>query len=277
MHWSDGRAYCNGTGNPGFPAGKVTMSRFSAMLVDLDGTLMVTDEVTPRVSAALARVSKVIPVSIATGRRASDVKDYAGKLGLSAPQICNGGATLIDPLTGKYLWNSHLQEKVASTIIKMLGQRSIPFIATHPTGDSETVDQINNWDLTRISAMDISESHADELVSMFAGEPDLNVVKVYLHYNGWWAVDFTAAGVHKGAAALILAERMGVNPQKFIAAGDSSNDQPMLEVAGLRIAMASAPLAMKEIADFVAPPVEEDGLAVAIEEVVLPALFDSLN
>ena len=249
------------------------MARFSAMLVDLDGTLMVADEISPRVADAVARVTELIPVSIATGRRASDVRDYAGRLGLTAPQICNGGATLIDPVSGEYLWNTHLKADIAKSIIEMLNRRAIPFIATHPQGDSETVCQIKHWDLTRISAMDISESHADELVSMFSGKPDLNLVKVYLHYNGWWAVDFTAAGVHKGTAALILAERMGIAPQQFVAAGDSFNDLPMLEIAGLRIAMASAPAEMKEIADYVAPPVEEDGLAVAIEEVVLPALL----
>ncbi len=248
------------------------MARFSAMLVDLDGTLMVTDEISARVAHAIARVSELIPVSIATGRRASDVRDYASKLGLNAPQICNGGATLIDPVSGAYIWNAHLRADAARTIIKTLSLRSIPFIATHPEGDSESVGQIRCWDLTRISAMDISQSHADELVSMYGGEPDLNVVKVYLHYNGWWAVDFTAAGVHKGAAALTLANRMSISPKEFIAAGDSFNDLPMLEVAGLRIAMDSAPSALKEIADYLAPPVEADGLATAIEEVVLPAL-----
>ena len=44
------------------------MPRFSAMLVDLDGTLMVTDEVSPRVAEAVAKVSELIPVSIATGQ-----------------------------------------------------------------------------------------------------------------------------------------------------------------------------------------------------------------
>ena len=247
------------------------------MLVDLDGTLMVTDEISPRVAEAVAKVSRHIPVSIATGRRASDVREYAGRLGLSAPQICNGGATLIDPVSGEYLWNAHLRDVSAREIIGILDQHSIPFIATHPKGDSEAISQVAYWDLTRISAMDIPEYRADELVSMFGGDPALNVVKVYLHYNGWWAVDFTAAGVHKGAAAIILAERMGIGPQQFIAAGDSFNDLPMLEIAGLRIAMASAPQEMKELADYVAPPVEQDGLAAAIEDFVLPALLTSVD
>lgn len=251
------------------------MSRFAAMLVDLDGTLMVTDEVSPRVARAVARVEELIPVSIATGRRAADVREYAGKLGLVAPQICNGGATLLDPGSGRYLWNSHLQEEVARSIIETLVGLSIPFIATHPRGDAEAVSQIERWDLTRISAMDIPESLADELVSEYRGVPALHVVKVYLHYNGWWAVDFTAAGVHKGAAATILAEKTGIEPSAFIAAGDSFNDLPMLEIAGFRIAMASAPPEMRELADYVAPPVEQDGLAIAIDEVVLPALLAS--
>ena len=52
------------------------------MLVDLDGTLMVTDEVSPRVADAVARVSELIPVSIATGRRVSDVAQAMTATGL---------------------------------------------------------------------------------------------------------------------------------------------------------------------------------------------------
>lgn len=248
------------------------MTRFSAMLVDLDGTLMVTDTISQRVKQAVKLVSRSIPVSIATGRRASDLMDYAQQLGLSAPQICNGGATLLDPGDGKLLWNSHMDSGQARRIIELLDVKGINFIGTHPSGDSTSIDQMSQWDLTRISAMDIREEEADEFVSIFGTEDNLNVVKVYLHYNGWWAVDFTAAGTHKGEAARQLAAIQGEDTRQFIAAGDSYNDLPMLEAAGFRIAMAFAPEEMKAIADFVAPPVEEDGLAVAIEQVVLPLL-----
>ena len=248
------------------------MTRFAAMLVDLDGTLMVTDTISQRVKQAIETVSRHIPVSIATGRRASDLITYARQLGLSAPQICNGGATLLDPADGKLLWNSHMAEKQARRIIELLDEKGINFIGTHPSGDSTSMSQVSQWGLTRISAMDIPEKEADDFVSMFGREDNLNVVKVYLHYNGWWAVDFTAAGVHKGEAARQLAQIQGIDTRQFIAAGDSYNDLPMLEAAGFRIAMASAPQEMKAIADFVAPSVEEDGLAVAIEQAVLPLL-----
>ena len=246
---------------------------YAALLADLDGTLAADETISPRVAAAVRRVAQLVPVSIATGRRTADVVYYARQLGLTAPQISNGGATLIDPVSAELLWNSSLPQVRARQIIGLAEDWGMPFIATHPAGDTTTVAGISHWDLTRISAMDLPESRADQLAAQFSDASDLHVVKVYLHYNGWWAVDFTAAGVHKGEAAAQLARRLGVKPAQIIAAGDSFNDLPMLEIAGLSIVMASAPPELRSIAHYVAPPVEADGLAVAIEEVVLPALL----
>ena len=246
---------------------------FAGMLVDLDGTLMVTDTISSRVADAVKEVAQHIPVCIATGRRSSDVLRYANQLGLKSPQICNGGATILTPPDGQITWNIGLPAHRAREIVDLLTERGTYFIATHPAGDSFSREEVQHWDLTRISAMDIPESEADDLMAAFSDADDLHLVKVYLHYNGWWAVDFTAAGIHKGEAARVLAEQMGVSPERFIAAGDSFNDLPMLEIAGFRIAMASAPREMKDLADFVAPPVEEDGLAVAIEEAVITKLL----
>lgn len=245
---------------------------YAGLLVDLDGTLLAVDTVSPRVAAAVRRVDELLPVSIASGRRSADVIHYARELGLSAPQISNGGATLLEPGDGSILWNQAMPPGRAREIIARLHKDTVNFIAAHPAGDAESVAEIVHWDLTRISAMDISERAADELAAVFAGCVDLNVVKVYLHYNGWWAVDFTAAGVDKGTAVRELAKRRGVNPEQFVAAGDSYNDLPMLHAAGRRIAMAAAPAELRALSDFVAPPVERDGLAVAIEEWLLPLL-----
>ena len=246
---------------------------YAGLLVDLDGTLLAVDTVSPRVAAAVRRVDEALPVSIASGRRSSDVIHYARELGLSAPQISNGGATLLEPADGSILWNRAMPPGRAREIIARLDRDAVNFIATHPAGDAESVAEIAHWDLTRISAMDISEGAADELAAAFTGSADLNVVKVYLHYNGCWAVDFTAAGVDKGTAVRELAKRRGVEPSQFITAGDSYNDLPMLQAAGRRIAMAAAPAELRALSDFVAPPVEQDGLAVAIEEWLLPLLL----
>ncbi len=70
----------------------------------------------------------------------------------------------------------------------------------------------------------------------------------------------------------LLAELAGVAPHQMIAAGDSYNDLPMFRACGLGVAMAGAPDELLALADYVAPSVDEDGLAVAIDEFVLPRL-----
>jgi len=98
------------------------------------------------------------------------------------------------------------------------------------------------------------------------------VVKAMLPYNGLWAVDFTLAGVDKAAGISRVGETLGVNPANMVAVGDSYNDLPMLEVCGLSVAMGNAPPEVRAAADFVVPSVENDGLAVAINDHVLPRL-----
>ena len=115
-------------------------------------------------------------------------------------------------------------------------------------------------------------SEADTLVDRFRSNRDLHVVKVILPYNNLWAVDFTQFGVDKAAATLELSRMIGVGTGDMVAAGDSYNDMPLLQLCGLGIAMGDAPDELKAIADYVAPPVEEDGLAVAIEQFIMPRL-----
>ena len=76
----------------------------------------------------------------------------------------------------------------------------------------------------------------------------------------------------KAAGVSRVGKTLGVDPANMVAAGDSYNDLPMLKACGFGIAMGSAPEEVKAIADFVAPTVEEDGLAVAINDYVLPQL-----
>ena len=54
-----------------------------------------------------------------------------------------------------------------------------------------------------------------------------------------------------------------------MAVGDQDNDVPMITWAGVGVAMGNSSPAAKAAADWVAPPLAEDGAAAAIERFVL--------
>ena len=243
------------------------------MVIDLDGTLIGRDQqISARVSTAVRSVSDAVKVSISTGREPSDVIRFATELGLDTPQVSDNGALILDPATGAELWSAPLEPGSARRIISRLQDLELTFIATHPGGTLTGDDEIADWNITRVSALDMEEGPADDLVDYFQSRGDLHVVKVSLPYNGMWAVDLTRTGVNKATAVRRLAAMLGIDTGRIIAAGDSYNDLSLLETCGLGIAMGDSPDELKAIADYVAPSVDEDGLAVAIEEFVLPRL-----
>ena len=253
--------------------------KIRAVILDLDGTLIGPDErITPAVKDAVARLAQRAPVAIATGREASDVIRYAGELALSSPQICDGGATILDPATGEHIWRRPLKPETARQVIERLQEIGSAFIATHLTGSVRDYSQIPHCDLTRISALDLQENAAAELAANFPGEfggesdgnNDIQTVKVYLPYNGLWAVDFTRSGVDKALAAKQLARMWDVPLGEIAAAGDSYNDLPLLDACGWMVAMGNSAEDLRAIAHYVAPSVEEDGLAEAINSYLLP-------
>lgn len=75
--------------------------------------------------------------------------------------------------------------------------------------------------------------------------------------------------VSKGSALRDVIDYLGLKTDEVITIGDSFNDLPIFEVAGTKVAMGHAPESLKQIADWVAPPVEEDGVAAAIEKFIL--------
>lgn len=75
---------------------------------------------------------------------------------------------------------------------------------------------------------------------------------------------------NKGTAVKHLAENiLGFDRSQVLAIGDNFNDLEMIEYAGIGVAMGNSPEGLQPLADWVAPNVEDDGAAVAIEKFVL--------
>ena len=250
------------------------MPEYRALILDLDGTLIGPDElISPRVAEAVWKVAAKIGVSIATGRETGDVLKYARELGLTWPQISDNGAMIIDPVSGRNLWSAPiLGVELSRRLMQPILEAGYSFFATHSDGAISDVADLDRWDLTRISALDLDEKEAQEMIDLTSGEGELETVKVWLPYNQLWAVDFTRKGVSKGSALRAMSELVGIDPSQTIAVGDSFNDAPLMETAGLGIAMGNAPKEVRDAADYGVPPVEEDGLAEAIDRYVLPLI-----
>jgi len=80
-----------------------------------------------------------------------------------------------------------------------------------------------------------------------------------------FAIHVQETGVNKGTALAALAVEIGVNLPDFIAVGDSVNDVPMLERAGIGVAVANAHPDAKKAAAYVTGKEYGDGFIEAVE------------
>jgi hypothetical protein len=62
---------------------------------------------------------------------------------------------------------------------------------------------------------------------------------------------------------------LGITPEETIAVGDGASDVPMMEYAGVKVAMGNAEDKLKRVATHVVASVSEDGVAEVISTFIL--------
>ena len=77
--------------------------------------------------------------------------------------------------------------------------------------------------------------------------------------------DVNLAGISKATGISVFADYYGIEIAEIMACGDGGNDIPMLEAAGIGVAMGNASEIVKSSADFVTDTVENDGLCKALK------------
>ena len=76
-------------------------------------------------------------------------------------------------------------------------------------------------------------------------------------------------GVSKWSGIMQLADEWGIRPEEICAVGDDVNDIPMIEAAGLGVAMGNALDEVKAAADRIAPSHDDDGLVQVVRWVMV--------
>ena len=87
-------------------------------------------------------------------------------------------------------------------------------------------------------------------------------------YDSGFALHVTDKRVNKGSSLRYLCERNGINMENVMAIGDSENDLDMIDAAGIGIVMGQAREEIRRHADRITASVEEDGAALAIEQLI---------
>lgn len=103
-----------------------------------------------------------------------------------------------------------------------------------------------------------------EMARLRKNWPDMYITNAYT-YN----LEVNVPEATKGGGLLKLAEILGCPRERVYAFGDSMNDLSMIESADIGYAMANADDALKAVADRIAPPNTEDGVAQVLEELFL--------
>lgn len=91
----------------------------------------------------------------------------------------------------------------------------------------------------------------DDLISQFGEELLINISKPFI-------VEMIPHGVNKGTAVKKLAEKYGIRREEIIGIGDSDNDLPLIEYAGLGVCVAGGSERAKKAADVLAPDCDDD-------------------
>jgi len=87
--------------------------------------------------------------------------------------------------------------------------------------------------------------------------------------NGIYFGNVVSRSVSKAWALRELVDYLGIDLSQTLMIGDSYNDIDIFEVSGTKVAMGHAPDALKKLADWIAPTVDDDGVAAAIEKFIL--------
>ena len=261
--------------------------RYKLLALDIDGTLTNSQKkITPRTKAALmAAQKKGVRLILASGRPSAGVKPLAQELEMDKYGgfiLSYNGAQVIDLQNNRTVYEKTLDPEVIP-VIENLAHRYGVGVLTYVDGCvvTETPDdpyiqleaKINGLPLKAVDGFSeaVTEKEPKCLMTgdgeyMGRIEPEiasaLKGLSVYRSES--YFLEIMPSNIDKAKSLERLCAYAGASREELAACGDGYNDIPMIEYAGLGIAMANAKDPVKGAADVVTLSNDEDGVAAAI-------------
>ena len=250
--------------------------KYKSLLLDVDGTLVPVGPHTmpsQRVVDALRQAQKMVHVSLVSGRCLDWLTEIFQILDLTDPCIINGGSQIIDPKTKKILWERPIDKEDVKKILKIISKDKIPFIVSDNGVEYENPSQseFSNPLAIKLSYFD-SKEKSDKCLEILQTISGISAHKTFSwDKNRVYRMDtyITHKEATKHYAAKELAKILGIDTSEMIGVGDARNDVPLLHICGLKVAMGNADNKLKKIAHYIAPSVDEDGVAHIVEKFIL--------
>lgn len=266
--------------------------------IDLDGTLLNKDK---RISqenkvALKMAMEKGVKVVVCSGRIFSGARVFAMDVGANGPMIACNGAIIKDLQTEEVIYSSTMVHEDCIQLIDLCHQENVYFhvyvgetMFTEKLGFSSLFYWQRNQELPEEDRIDIRvvkdlkeelqtgsipafkfvlvSDDPEQLQRIRALIGEIKGVQVTSSFRD--NLEIINAGVGKGHALKLLAERLGIKQEEVMAIGDNENDESMLQYAGLSVAMENAEDYIKDMADFITLSNEEHGVAYAVKKFVL--------
>jgi Cof subfamily protein (haloacid dehalogenase superfamily) len=260
------------------------------LVSDVDGTLVRHDKSLSEatIDAAHRLAHAEVRMTLISARPPSGILPLAKALGLTAPLGAFNGGTLVMP-SGAILSARHLSAEASRATIELIRARGITAWA-FADGQWFASDDTNpHVPREKLSAMvdpvvgdDFSALHGriDKVVGVTDDAPQIAQLEADLKEalgedaevscSQTYFCDITHPLANKGDGIIALAAAIDVPLTETAAIGDMPNDIPMLKRAAMGIAMGQAPAAVKAVAGWISSSNDEDGVAKAIERILLP-------
>lgn len=266
--------------------------------LDLDGTTLNSrKEITPRTVEAFRRaMEQGIHIVVSTGRTFHSLPKQIFEIQGLEYVITSNGAHITRLADRQQIYENNIGPEAVLTVVDRIRDRGMSIeifaggwayidqaefddVAAHGSDyrDAEYIlttrnpvpricdymaehrDQIENISLN-FRHMEEKRRWLEELSQL----PDITVTSSFRHN-----LEIGGADTSKASALAFLMDRLGVGASELMACGDSLNDQRMLQLAGVGVAVANASEEIKETADYVTASNDEDGVAKAIEKLAL--------
>ena len=255
---------------------------YKLIALDIDGTLLnsekkITNEVFNSIQEAKKSGAKVV---LSTGRPLPGVTPLLDELNLNDDGdyvICFNGAVVQEVKSKKILSNIEMCHDDFVLINNLAKENNTHVHINTPT--NLIIPTLNNIDIVSMNEEDINDDitfckimiidEPEKLEEVLENIPKDLFDKYTIVRSAPFFLEFLNKNANKGTALEALCNTINIPLSKSIAVGDEENDQHMIKMAGLGVAMGNARDSIKEIANYVTCSNNEHGVAKVIDKFIL--------